>query len=105
MLIRYRQIIIFLLGVLVGGILNNNQQYVKIYFNIFKIYVTELIIEYGVISEFKPDFRWVMVDVNKGIQGDAHLIQIKNYGTILIDTGHIKQTNKVLIPFFKKKSN
>lgn len=40
--------------------------------------------------------------INKGIQGDAHLIQIKDFGAILIDTGYLEQTNKTLIPFLKR---
>ena len=50
-----------------------------------------------------PELVWTMVNVNYSrLQGDAHLIKVKNGKTILIDTGYHNIAEKSLIPVLQK---
>lgn len=52
----------------------------------------------------KPDLVWTMVDVNDThLQGDAHLIEVRNGKTVLIDAGHLEPAQRKLIPLLKEK--
>lgn len=52
---------------------------------------------------YKP-LIWTMINVNYSVQqGDAHLIQTDTGKNILIDTGHFKPADNVLIPFLRSK--
>ncbi|MGK5091153.1 MBL fold metallo-hydrolase [Deltaproteobacteria bacterium TL4] len=49
------------------------------------------------------DLVWSMVNVNRALQGDAHIIQVKGGQTILIDAGYYDEAQQSLIPFIEAK--
>lgn len=52
-----------------------------------------------------PGLNWTMVNVNHGSrQGDAHIIQVKNGKTILIDTGYLEPAKEKLLPFLEENA-
>ncbi|MGK5082330.1 MBL fold metallo-hydrolase [Bdellovibrionota bacterium FG-1] len=53
-------------------------------------------------TEEPRTFAWSMIDVNPGMQGDAHLLTFENQ-SVLIDAGEYRVGQQVLLPFFKKK--
>lgn len=53
-----------------------------------------------VLADPSPDLVWTMVNVNHTVlQGDAHLIEVKNGKTVLIDAGYLGPAKEKLIPF------
>lgn len=54
-------------------------------------------------EEKKPELTWTMVNVNHTkAQGDAHLIQVEEGLTILIDAGYAGPAKDQLLPFLEK---
>lgn len=51
----------------------------------------------------KKLFDYTMINVNVDVQGDAHLIEIPNGPTVLIDAGYQSEAKKSLIPLLKRK--
>ena len=90
---KYKTIIVFLLGVIVGGIIHNNQKY---FYNSYNLIYDNIYLLNKYI--FGPKLAWTMVNVNNSdAQGDAHVIQIKGGKTVLIDAG--ANVKDKLIPF------
>ncbi len=57
-----------------------------------------------VFHESSPDLVWTVVNVNHtNLQGDAHLIEVKNGKTVLIDAGYLGPAKEKLIPYLKKR--
>jgi len=48
------------------------------------------------------EFVWTMVNVNQTTQGDAHLLQILDGMTVLIDAGYYKEAKTSLLPFLEQ---
>jgi competence protein ComEC len=49
------------------------------------------------------DVEWAMINVNQSKQqADAHLIQVKNGKTILIDAGHRNTAKSMLLPYLRQ---
>lgn len=68
---------------------------------------TILVVVLGVVwlnSEAKPpEIVWTMVNVNDTqLQGDAHLIQVRDGAAVLIDAGYRGSARKQLIPYLAK---
>lgn len=57
------------------------------------------------VAASQPDgLTWTMINVNKAKrQGDAHLIQVENGKTILVDTGLPQFTESEVLPLLRKK--
>jgi competence protein ComEC len=57
-----------------------------------------------VLKDSAPDLVWTMVNVNHTrLQGDAHLIEVKNGKTILIDAGYLGPAKEKLIPYLQNR--
>jgi len=94
--IVFRWFTVFLVVIFVGGVVHHNRNY--IYHAVF------FAKEYFKLSS-RPDLCWTMINVNSSqLQGDAHLIQIKNGNTVLVDAGNIAPAKAQLIPFLKRNS-
>jgi len=76
--------------------------------NIFFIILFTIIVCGGVIVscnliDSSPDLVYTMVNVNNTkLQGDAHVIKVKNGKIILIDAGYLGPAKEKLVPFLKK---
>jgi competence protein ComEC len=71
---------------------------------IVTIIIISLIFSCSVFTKHN-DVEWTMVNENySGQQADAHVIQIKNGKTILIDAGHQNTAGNSLVPFLRKRS-
>ena len=56
------------------------------------------------IKQSKPVLVWTMVNVNHtALQGDAHLIEVNNGKTVLIDAGYLGPAKEKLVPLLKKR--
>ncbi|MBF0352058.1 MAG: MBL fold metallo-hydrolase [SAR324 cluster bacterium] len=87
----FKTLSFFILGVITGAAIHNNQDLLKDY------------VARGVMWWSMPDFRWTMVNVNHTtLQGDAHLIQIRDGQTILIDAGYEQPAKEKLMPWLKQ---
>ncbi len=95
--------LVFCAGVVIGAVLHNNRHYFERGSRTLQSTVSEWMLEVKRWTARRHDLRWVMVDVNKGVQGDAHFIQLKNGETILIDTGYRQPASEILIPFLEKQ--
>ncbi len=52
---------------------------------------------------YRSEVVWTMINVNQSKQqADAHLIQIKNGKTILIDAGHRNTAKSMLLPYLRR---
>ena len=76
--------------------------------NCKKIFATLLLFAWAACAfgQAKADgsLLWTMINVNYAPQqGDAHLIQTDTGMTILIDTGHYKAAENVMIPYLQSK--
>ncbi len=50
-----------------------------------------------------PDFKWTMINVNHTkLQSDAHLIQVRNGATLLIDAGFLDPARERLVPYLRE---
>jgi len=72
-----------------------------ILFFIFVIFIGVLL---GYLShDSSPDLVYTMVNVNHtNLQGDAHVIRVRNGKTILIDAGYLEPAKEKLVPFLQE---
>lgn len=100
---RLKMALIFGLGMIVGGILQNNRKYFYQAYQTLQASYQTLQASYQSYIDYlnAPDVIWTMVNVNSHEgQGDAHVIQVKGGKTILIDAG--TRVKSELIPFLEK---
>jgi len=72
---------------------------------VFLVFVLGLIyvLYFSYYRAHRSGIEWTMINVNQTKQqADAHLIQIKNGKTILIDAGHRNTARSMLLPYLRK---
>ena len=85
---------IFVLGMVCWGVIHNNKAYFYKAYHAIKSHYQNYVSYLN-----PPDVAWTMVNVNGTTQGDAHVIQIKEGKTVLIDAG--AEVLGRLVPFLQ----